>query len=192
MIRPMIRRAATVAVVLCACRFASADAPTSNPTYESWAKCKPGAMSKVESQSEVMGQTTKMTITTTLVEVTPEKATVEMKTSMEMMGQKMEQPATKQEIPAKAPDMKDMKMPAGVDPAKMPKPTTGKETITVGGKSYDCTTTEINTEMSGIKVHSKTWSTPDVPGSLVKMTSNTEGATPTKTTMMLVEFSDGK
>lgn len=192
MIRPMIRRTAAVAAVLCACRFAAAAAPTANPAYDGWAKCKPGAMTKIDSQTEVMGQTTKMTLTTKLLEITPEKAVVEIKTSMEMMGQKMDQPATKQEIPAKTPDMKDMKMPAGIDPTKMPKPTMGKETITVAGKSYDCTTTEVNTEMSGMKVHSKTWTSADVPGGMVKMTSSTEGATPSKTTMTLVEYSDGK
>ena len=188
---PAPRRLAGAAVVACLLSsYTLADDAKPNPAYEGWAKCKPGATTVVKGSTEAMGNKSSQTITTKLVELTPEKAVVETTVSIEAMGQTMKQPAQKQDIP------KTMTMPAmppgpAGRPMKMPTPKQGEDTISAVGKELKCQTTEVAMDQNGMKINSKTWTSAEVPGGLVKMVSSTTGAMTSTTTMELVEFKDG-
>jgi hypothetical protein len=154
----------------------TASAQEDNPAYKSWAKHKPGTSVTLKNVSEMMGQKTEMEMTSTLVEVTPEKAVVEVKTSMDMGGTKTDMPAQKQEIPAKA----TADQPA--DPMEAAKKMgaevkdLGEETVTVAGNSYKAKVMETKMDQQGMKITSKIWTSEEIPGMLVKMESNTEGS----------------
>ncbi|MDB5325539.1 MAG: hypothetical protein JWM57_1108 [Phycisphaerales bacterium] len=195
MFRPAMIKSACIAAVLSSCLAASAMAEP-NPEYVSWSKCKPGAAVTVKGNTEAMGQKSAQTIVTKLVEMTPEKAVVETTVTMEMMGQKMAQPAQKREVPS------EVKMPKEgehkIDPAMMEKMKAaqkdakkGEDTITVAGKEVKCTTTEAAFEQNGIKSTTKSWNSTEIPGGMVKVEVNTSGSMASKSTMEVVEFTDG-
>ena len=163
--------AAFAAVVCCA-----AAAQAANPMYDSWASHKPGTMVTMAGTSEAGGMKTDMEQTYTLVEVTPEKAVVELKNTMTVMGNKTELPAQKMDIPAGAPATPGET--PGAAPAATPTPDakTSEETVTVAGKAYKATCTETNADQNGMKIVSKVWTSPEVPGNMLKMESTTEGA----------------
>ena len=128
-----------------------------NPQYKSWAKFKPGTA--VTMKTDAAGTT--IETTTTLVEVTPEKVVVESK--MKMAGMEgMDMPATKMDIPAKVAQ-------AAGGTATGPAPVTKDEEVEVAGKKYKTKVTETK---SGDTV-SKTWTSDEVPGMMVKMESGT-------------------
>ncbi|MGC4030620.1 MAG: hypothetical protein QM754_02565 [Tepidisphaeraceae bacterium] len=186
-----VRRAAGAAVLACLIApIARADDAKPNPEYEAWAKCKPGATVTIKGSTETAGNKMENSVTTKLLEVTPEKAVVESTITMEMMGQKMPQPPQKRDVPKTFVMPKPHAVP-GQPEQKAPEPKIGEETITVAGKEYKCKTTEIELNQNGMKVHSKTWTSDQVPGGMVKMTSDATGAVSAKTTMELVEYKDG-
>ena len=195
MFRPAMIKSACIAAVLSSCLAASAFAEP-NPEYTSWSKCKPGATVTLKGGTEAMGQKTSQTIVNKLVELTPEKAVVETTVNVEVMGQSHAAPAHKREIKA------EIQTPTGdapkVDPAMMEKMKAvakdakkGEDTITVAGKELKCQTVEMDNEQNGMKVHTKSWTSAELPGGMAKMESTTSGAMVTKTTMEVVEFKDG-
>jgi hypothetical protein len=72
--------------------------------------------------------------------------------------------------------------------AQAQNPTTGTDTVVVAGKSLDCKTMEIETDNAGSKVKTKTWTSDQVPGFLVKRVSTSTGAMSSTTTMEVVDF----
>src|SRR5512146_2882612 len=108
---PLSRRVLlTVLVILSSGTVAMAE-QIDNPQYASWSKFKPGTSITRKAEVDVNGQKMATETTTTLVEVTPEKAVIENKTSMpgmDMPGQKMDIPA-KIEKPAAPPAATDAK-----------------------------------------------------------------------------------
>jgi hypothetical protein len=162
-----------------------------NPEYENWAKFKAGAMSKTETNTEAMGNKTKITSVTKLVEINAEKALIESTVTMEVAGQKMEQPVMKREVPATMEKPAEQTPPTSVAPTVKPNIKEGEETVTVAGKELKCKTTESTSESNGMKVQTKTWTSADVPGQIVKTETKTTGAMESSTTMQLVEFSTG-
>lgn len=65
--------------------------------------------------------------------------------------------------------------------------TTGTETITVKAGSFECTWVEFTIK----DTTTRQWSSPKVPGGLVKSVSTNKGASPSVTTTELVKFADG-
>jgi hypothetical protein len=160
-----------------------------NPAYESWAKHKPGTMIRTRMVSEAAGNKTQIETTQTLKEVTPEKVVLETKSSMEMMGQKMDQPAQPLEIPAKA----GAAAPGMTPTAEQPKQPDmevkeSEETVTVAGKSVKAKVVEMKGKQAGMDMWTKTWTSNDVPGTLVKMESKTGGEMASSSTLELVEM----
>lgn len=168
---------------------ASAAQAENNPLYESWAKHGPGTSIKVKMVSEAAGNKTEMETVQTLKEVTPEKAVVETKMTMSMMGQTMEQPAQTMDIPAKA-DAEQMSPEQAVAKAKEEGMDVkeSEETVTVAGKSVKAKVYEAKGNQQGMDMWSKVWTSPDVPGMMVRMESKTEGAMASNSTMELVEM----
>ena len=72
-----------------------------NPAYQSWAKFKPGTMVTYSVDANTAGNTSSTQITQTLKDIDADKATIEVKMSMVMAGNKTDLPAMTHEIPAK-------------------------------------------------------------------------------------------
>lgn len=160
---------AAAAVVCCA-----AAAQAANPTYDSWAKHKPGTVVVMAGSSEAAGMKSEMEQTFTLVEVTPEKAVVEMKNTMTVMGNKTELPAQKMDIPSGGPAAPAAATPPTQQPAAAAAKTS-EETVTIAGKEYKATCTESANEQGGNKSVSKVWTSPEVPGTVLKMETSIDG-----------------
>ncbi len=158
-----------------------------NPQYKSWSAFKVDTVLKMQMNTATkMGDTemaTKMTMTSTLKELTADKAVVEIVTEMDMNGTKTAMPARKQEIPAKI--AKTATQPAGVTVTKTGE---GDEEISVGDKKYKCHWVENHVTSAQMDSTSKVWSCADVPGGTVKMVSETSKPMTSKTTMEVAEF----
>lgn len=161
-----------------------------NPQYKSWSAFKVGTTVKTQMTSVMsMGDkelTSKMTMTSTLKELTADKAVVEVVTETDVNGQKMTMPATKQEIAAKIAKGADSQ-PAGVKVTKKE----GDEEVAVGDKKYKCHWVETQTTSAESESTSKVWTCSDVPTGMVKMVSESTKPMKSKTTMELVEFKAG-
>lgn len=169
----------------------AAEAPAEAPVAEApaaakhpWANFNAGSWVKLKSVTsmEVAGNKTETTteMKYTLVEITDDKAIVELETSMAGLP---------------TPTKTTMEIPLGVaasamptEAADAPKAVEGEEELSIAGSTLKCKTAEIVMEANGAKTTTKTWMSEDVPGWAVKTVSNVEGPTPTQTTMELVEF----
>ncbi len=167
-----------LALVLAASAFAD---EIENPAYENWAQFKVGAMVEYKTVSDVAGNKTESVITYTLLEVTDEKAVIEMKTSTIMAGQKYDTPAVKMEHPAVL-----EATPEGTTEQPEVEQTKGEESIDAAGQTWATTWYESATDQNGMKTTSRTWTSDDVPGTLVKSVTNIDGAMKMTTEMILV------
>jgi len=156
---------------------ATAKAPA-NP----WEAFGVGSYAK-QKMTSVMNMAGKKTSTTsemkqTLVEKTADKAVVEIETTTMGMTNK-----TKMDIPLTAPAVT-----AAATTQAPPPLSTGKETLTVAGKSLDCQWVETETNQGGNKSNVKVWTSSDVPGGAVKMVTKTTSPMEMEVTSELVEF----
>ncbi|MGD0461058.1 MAG: hypothetical protein ABSB74_01085 [Tepidisphaeraceae bacterium] len=177
--------AALGAIMICLAWVAIAQADDDmidNPAYQSWAKYKPGTWVKYQTDSEAMGSKNTIITTQTLKDLTPDKATVEILSSMSVSGNKMDMPPQLQEITAKI-----KRPPAPPANSEAPKTEQGTEDLKVGDKTYSCKWTKVTNEQNGMKITAKTWTCDDVPGLVVKMESSTSGSMTATNTMALVE-----
>ena len=163
-----------------------------NPIYQSWSSQKVGT--KVTSRAETLaqGMTIAMEVVQTLVEVKPEKLTLEVVTTIDMMGSRQSQPAQKQEVAAKV-DASQANLPSGVGAnaaiSNVTMKQVGKESVEVGGKKYDCVIHEFEATTAQGKMTGKLWNTPLIPGNLAKSETNIAGrlTATSKTTVTLIE-----
>jgi len=187
MVRCFRLPAAALAALFCFVGTVSAEDAelVENPQFATWAKHKPGTAVKMQMTTNAQGQPMNMEITQTLAEITPDNAVIEVKTAMEMMGQKQEMPAQKVSVPAKVGKAEAAKanLPQGVNGDTKE---VGTETITVAGKGYDCKVTEFSGEQQGIKTKGKVWRCDEVPGGVAKVDMNFEGAQAGNMSMQLV------
>jgi hypothetical protein len=164
---------------------APAQALVDNPQYTSWSKHKPGTSVTMKMTTNMGPQNMTMNLVQTLKEVNADQATIEVKSEMDMGGNKQQMPA--QTVPIKAKvtpqEAKYGQLPAGV---KADVKEVGNETLTVGGKTYDCKVSEVTGEAEGMKTAGKVWRNDDVPGQVVKMDMKFEGAQSGTSTMELV------
>ena len=159
-----------------------------NPEYVSWASFKPGAMAKMKMMVEAAGNTSEMLMTTTLMAVADDEATVEMVTEVTAQGQKMVSPAQERKIPAKVPTPPDPEETPDVETEK------GEEEITVAAGTFQCEWAKTTMKQDGSTIVTTVWISPDVPGRTVKMVARTEmeGGFVTTTESELVEFGAGE
>src|SRR5580658_9920796 len=122
------------------------DTMIDNPAYQSWAKFKPGTLVKYSSETNAAGNATSMEMTQTLKDINADKATIEVKMSMVMAGNKTDMPATTQEIPAKIKKVD----PAAPQTADVPKTETGTEDVQAAGKTYSCKKTTVTSDANGM------------------------------------------
>jgi hypothetical protein len=149
---------------------APAEEMVENPAYKSWAEHKAGTTVVLESSTDAGGQKLKMEITQKLVELTKDKAVVEVATKLDLPGVPA-QPPQKQTFPAKV-KKSEAQVPGKLPPgAKGEMKDKGSEKVKVGGKDYECKVYEFTGEQNGVKSSGKIWQSDKVPGTLVKMES---------------------
>jgi hypothetical protein len=130
-----------------------------DPRYTYWSKFKPGSFQTVETRTDASGQKMLVLITTTLLDVTPEKLTVEVKTETTAGTKKLPTRTKKTEVLAKRDKPADSSFKES------------KEDVKVGAKTYSCLLME---ETTG-DMHIKSWMSDQVPGGVVKMEMNSDG-----------------
>ncbi len=174
--RMSLRAMLVAGLLLTAASWAFAADTIDNPQYTSWAKFKVGTSVTLKTESDMGGMNSQMETTMTLLELTPDKAVVETKMSMNAAGHQMDMPARKMDIPAKiekpAPTLN------GATPATEPAKVDAKqstEEIDVAGKKIKCKVVEATTVTNGMTTKSKSWTSEEVPGGLVKMEATMEG-----------------
>lgn len=179
-----------VSVFACICLLAgaswAADELVDNPTYKSWSRHKVGSTVELQSNTDAGGQTLKTIVTQTLVELTPEKAVVEMNIKIDVPG--ATSPAgQKQTFAAKVKkqDAAASKLPQGMIGEVKDK---GTEKVDIAGKSYTCEVYEFGGDRNGVKSTGKIWRTEEMPGTLVKMESTSNvGGRDMKTSMAVTK-----
>ncbi len=150
-----------------------------NPEYQNWSKGKAGSFVSSKMVSDFGGNKSEMEMTTTLKEISADKAVVETKTSMVVGGNKMDLPAQSRDVPAKI---------KKVEGKEGEKPKEGDEEIEVAGKKLKCHWVETTTDANGNKTTAKVWTTKEIPGGMAKMESTTEGAQKGSTSMVVTAF----
>jgi hypothetical protein len=157
-----------------------------NPLYKSWARHNIGTSITTKTVSESMGQKTEMAIVMTLLEKSEERVVVETKMSMTVAGNTMDLPAQSMDIPATAPEVPA----ADEDNPDVPKPEIkeSSETIKIAGKEYKAKLTESTTVIGGMKVRSKSWTSDEVPGMMLKTETIVEGEGASESTMELTKI----
>ncbi len=184
-----------IAVLMMGVAAQAADEMVDNPTYQHWAKFKPGAFVKLQQTMTQGGQKMQMTVTQTLKELTPERAMVEMAGSMDMGGVQQQMPARTMPIPAKVPKAR---VPATQPLEGKTQVSQGDEELTVAGKKVKCHWFEGKmSSPEGGAFSGKTWVNPGVPGNMVKMQGKGEGRGPggekgsVEMDMVVIDFSTG-
>lgn len=179
-----LRSIVAACVVLLLVGAVSAAEMVDNPQYVSWSKQKPGTKIIQQNQMTAQGVAMSQDITQTLIAVTPEKATVEIAVTMEMMGQKHEQ-KQKQDIAAKVEKGKEYLAADAQGTVK----SLGKESLSIGGKDYECEVIEVSGENKQGKFTGKLWNSLQVPGNLAKMemSMGSPASTTTKLTVTQIE-----
>lgn len=153
-----------------------------NPEYTNWAKFKPGTTAKLKMSNEFGGNKTATTIVTKLLEVKDDKLVLEMETETEVMGKPFKVPAQKREV-KKTIEVKDGQPKPGVKPEGTTEE--GTETVKVSGNDVKSKWYKFKTKTPQGEVTGQMWTSEDVPGMVVKMTSKTEMFS---MVMELVEF----
>ena len=155
-----------------------------NPIYKSWASQKPGTKVSAKSDMGMGGMNMVVDITQTLSEVTPDKVTISVTSTLNMGGQTQTQ-TNKQDIAAKVPKGNEF-LPQDI---KGTVKETGKDSIDIAGKKYDCVIHEFSGTSEQGQVSGKLWNCPQVPGNVVKMELSITGAmaVTTKTTVVSIE-----
>lgn len=172
----------TLCFAVALARIARADDTIDNPAYLDWAHYNPGTSVTYSTDSNTMGNTSAIATTTTLTDLTADKATVSVATSMLVNGKNVDLPPQSQDIPAK---VKKPSASTGMQPADAPKTETGTQDVQAAGKTYSCTKTTVTTNQNAICNVTTTWTSDQVPGGIVKMESDTSGAMTSTTKMML-------
>jgi hypothetical protein len=159
-----------------------------NPEYKTWAERKAGDSITYEMNTVAAGNTTKMTMTQKLLELTKDKAVVELSNKIEVPGAPT-LPPKKHEVLAKVKKSEAGplgKMPAG---SKGEIKENGSQKVEAAGKTYECKVYEFTGEQQGAKTTGKIWRSEKVPGGMVKMETNADvGGQQIKSTMTLTKI----
>ncbi len=187
-----MKLAALLAMAVLAGTAPAADPPVpaeklAAPMYKNWAKFPAGTSVTHRMTTDSAGQKSESTMTSTLLELTAEKATVEVVLVSKAGGAEFKAPPQKQELtrtvdapPGYKPDAKPAKVEGLVEE--------GTKTVTVAGKEYKASYAKIRQKTGDIDVTSETWTSEEVPGMVLKMLSTVGGKYATTSTMELVEI----
>ncbi len=157
-----------------------------NPAYKSWAKFPKGTAVTLKAVSDTNGMKAESTMTLTLLELTPDKAVIEMVNVVTTGGTEFKSPPAKQEL------KRYVDAPPGTKPGETKKPEglveQGEKKVTVAGKEYKATYTKMKLSTGGVDVVAEAWSSDDVPGMVLKSVNTMSGAVSSATTLELAEI----
>ena len=155
-----------------------------NPEFAMWSKYKVDTMTKLKMSTEAKGMKSGSTIVTTLKEVGADKLVLETEVITNFNDMEFKAPATKRDV-TKTMEVDDKA--AEAVKAVKPEGTTeeGTETVKIGKDDVKTKWFKYKSKASGMEVEGQSWTSDDVPGSIVKMV--TKSAT-FSSTMELVEF----
>ena len=160
------------------------DEMVDNPDYQSWAKQKVGAWVKYTRETNMGAMKMTHETTRTLKELTPEKAVIEEKTTMNMNGEPKETVLT---IPQPA----KIKKGTTTDGAKMEIVKEGDEELEVKGKKLKCHWVEM--KLTGKNASTmKVWRSDEVIGGAVKVEFRADEASKMTMTMKIVDWKAGE
>jgi hypothetical protein len=110
-----------------------------------------------------------------------------MKTAIEVAGQKMEQPGTRVEIAASGGGAAAV---PGTGSASAPGSDVKQsdEDVTIAGKAYKCDVVDASAKTAAMATHSRTYSSANVPGYIVKMDATTDGQMKSHTVTQVIEI----
>lgn len=155
-----------------------------NPTYASWAKMKKGTVVTLKQSSEFAGQRSESTSISTLVELTADVATIELVNVIKAGDMEIKTPPTKVEV------KKLSELPPGKKKEDYAKPEgvvdQGTETVTVDGVDYKTKWHSIKLKSGDTDIESKSWTSDDVPGLIVKMESKSKTMGMSSTSTMIL------
>lgn len=181
--RPLL----TLAALVLAVGVGRADS-IENPEYKSWSAFKPGCVATLKTESEFNNMKSEITITNKLVEVGKDKLVLETTTVSTFNGMEIKQPAMKRDVPKTI----DIPKATGDKPKDQPKAEKpegkteeGTETLKVGGQEIKTKWSKYTAKTADGEVVSQTWTSEEVPGTIVKSVTKTATVT---TTMQLTEF----
>ena len=182
------RLCAVAAVVALSAGPAVAQDTVPNPEFANWSKFKKGTSVTLKSTSEVMGMTSEVLITNTLLEAGADKLVIETASVAKVNNMEFKSPPVKRDVPKAVPVPKGLKKEdaaAGKPPGTVEE---GTETLKVGGVEVKAKWYKYTADVEKIKTEGKTWTSDDVPGMLVKSEITTSGTIATKTRMEVVEI----
>jgi hypothetical protein len=168
-------------LLLCSVSFGAAET-IDNPSYAHWSGLGPGSYAILLSTTESNGATTESEVTNTLLEVTAERAVIEVHVKVRMGGRSIEMPAQKIEIPAK------IEKPSAEADGKRVEIDKGKAELKVGEKKLATLWTKTKMQEEGMTVTSTAWTSDAVPGQTVKTITETTGDMTMRTETMLIDF----
>jgi hypothetical protein len=155
-----------------------------SPLYKNWSAFKKGTSVTYKSVTKTPKKEDESTITYKLIELTADKAVVEMQVTRKADGKETKGPAQKLE------NARYFTLPPGVKKADFGKPAgvtkQGEEELKIAGKKYKTKWYTAKTRVEAGDMITRTWSSSEVPGGLVKSVSKV-AATKATTTMELVE-----
>lgn len=211
--RSMSVRVVGVVLVVCGwlvcTSWAAEPEMVDNPVYQAWAKHKVGTTVTYKQQVYRGSPTTQsaertarrmssMVLTKKLTDLTPEKAVLDRSMQLKIGRGMMNQPLGNETIPAKI-----QKGQEGLPPEASPQrfevsdQKEGQDQVSVGGKQYEAKWTQYTVHESRNGAASgqiKVWTSPDVPGGLLKIDSeitNAPDEPPISTELTLDSFQEG-
>ena len=178
-------------LVACLTLFAGAlraEDTVPNPEFANWSKFKKGTSVTHKSTSEVMGITSEVVITTTLVESGADKLVLESTSVAKVNGKDFKPPPFKRDVAKTVPIAKGLKkeeFTAGKPPGTSEE---GAETLKIAGIELKTKWYKYAADVNNIKSEGKSWMSDEVPGMLVKSEITTSGTIASKMKMELVEI----
>lgn len=186
----LIKRMTWAAITMgwMSCGLAVAGEMIDNPQYEHWSQFKPGTYVVTRSKQVAAGQTTETEVKTELKSVSKEKVVLEMTSVTKMQGQEIAMPPQTFEHPAEYEKPESPESEAEAPESVKPKTKEGEEKIEIAGKKMDTKWYEVVSDNDGIKTHSKSWMSDDMPGQVVKSVTKMAGEMPMNVETQVVDF----
>jgi hypothetical protein len=179
-------RLAAVALMVLAAGSAAAQETIENQEFKQWSKFKKGASVTMKSTTDLGKMKVEAVITTTLIDVGPDKLVLETSSVSKINGMEIKVPPMKRDVPKTVTvpkvDKKD-------DPkAEKPKTEEGTETLKVAGVEVKTKWSKATADVMGTKTEAQYWFSDDFPGGLVKSVTKIMGANPATITIEVTEF----
>jgi len=141
-----------------------------SPAFASWSKHKPGTSTVFKFTMSAQGTSFGMENHAELLEVTPEYVVINMWTVTEMGGRR-EGEKHKMKIEAMS-EKRSSELPPGFTGSTE---FVGDEEVTIGDKTYNCHVITFTGGMEGAQGTGKIWSSPEVPGGMIRMEMSGSG-----------------